>query len=190
MWGGEYTSGHLEISWYILFFPLFEQVIYLVYLSVTVSGTAEGTETLHCGHLSPIWLDNYWFNGDGFIKSLNLINLYYVAGEKKHRNFYFQTLINNTSHQINVQYLSSTLTISPRYIIKYMVMTQPALLLCHLIALTKLTLQWTGNGITATHKCVYTSVISSSVWNVVKKTKKQEDVWSAESWRTNEQARG
>lgn len=49
-----------------------------------------------------------------------------------------------------------------------MVMTQPALLLCHLIALNKLTLQWTGNGITATHKCVYTSVISPSVWNAVK----------------------
>lgn len=149
-------------------FPLFEQVICLVYLSVTVTGTAEGTETLHCGHLSPIRLDNYWFNGDGFIKSLNLINLYYVAGEKKHRNFYFQTLINSTSHQINVEYLSSTFTISPPYIIKYMVMTEPPLLLCHLIALNKLTLQWTGNGITATHKCVYTSVISSSVWNAVK----------------------
>lgn len=34
-------------------FLLFEQEIQLVYLSVTVTRTAEGTGALHRGHLSP-----------------------------------------------------------------------------------------------------------------------------------------
>lgn len=36
------------------FFLLLEQVIQLVYLSVTVTGPTEGTGALHRGHLSPI----------------------------------------------------------------------------------------------------------------------------------------